>query len=107
MKHGPIALIGPETLVVAVAPDDRLRTKTLSNLEEVKARDGFVVAVGTEGDEELARLADAAFWLPRSDDSIYPLLAAAPLQLLAYELAVELGRDVDKPRNLAKSVTVE
>jgi glucosamine--fructose-6-phosphate aminotransferase (isomerizing) len=107
MKHGPIALIGPETLVVAVAPSDRLRAKTLSNLEEVKARDGFLVAIGTEGDEELERLADAVFWLPRAEESIYPLLAAAPLQLLAYELAVELGRDVDKPRNLAKSVTVE
>jgi glucosamine--fructose-6-phosphate aminotransferase (isomerizing) len=107
MKHGPIALIGPETLVVAVAPTDRLHAKTLSNLEEVKARDGFLVAIGTEGDAELERLADAVFWLPRAEESLYPLLAAAPLQLLAYELAVELGRDVDKPRNLAKSVTVE
>ena len=107
MKHGPIALVGPETLVVAVAPKDRLHGKTLSNLEEVKARDGYLVAIGTEGDDDLEKLADAVFWLPPSEESIYPLLAAAPLQLLAYELAVELGRDVDKPRNLAKSVTVE
>jgi glucosamine--fructose-6-phosphate aminotransferase (isomerizing) len=107
MKHGPIALVGPETLVVAVAPRDRLHPKTMSNLEEVKARDGFLVAIGTEGDAELARLADAAFWLPATDEALVPILAAAPLQLLAYELAVHLGRDVDKPRNLAKSVTVE
>ncbi|HET9594666.1 MAG TPA: SIS domain-containing protein, partial [Anaeromyxobacteraceae bacterium] len=107
MKHGPIALVGPETLVVVVAPSDRLRPKTLSNLQEVKARDGFVVAVGTEGDRELAALADAVFWLPRAEEAVQPLLAAAPLQLLAYELSVALGRDVDQPRNLAKSVTVE
>jgi len=107
MKHGPIALVGPKTLVVAVAPRDRLHAKTMSNLEEVKARDGFLVGVGTEGDEELARLADAALWLPETLEPLAPILAAAPLQLLAYELAVELGRDVDKPRNLAKSVTVE
>ena len=73
----------------------------------MKARDGFVVAVGTEGDRELAALADAVFWLPEASEAIYPLLAAAPLQLLAYELSVALGRDVDQPRNLAKSVTVE
>jgi glucosamine--fructose-6-phosphate aminotransferase (isomerizing) len=107
MKHGPIALVGPETLVVAVAPRDRLHAKTMSNLEEVKARDGFLVGIGTEGDPELARIADAAFGLPDVDERIVPILAAAPLQLLAYELAVELGRDVDQPRNLAKSVTVE
>ena len=107
MKHGPIALVGPRTLVVAVAPEDRLRAKTLASVEQVKARDGFVVAVGTEGDAELAALADAAFWLPPVPEPIAPLLAAAPLQLLAYELAVALGRDVDRPRNLAKSVTVE
>jgi glucosamine--fructose-6-phosphate aminotransferase (isomerizing) len=107
MKHGPIALVGPHTLVVVVAPQDRLHAKTLSNIEEVKARDGFVVAVGTEGDRELAALADAVFWLPPAPEAINPLLAAAPLQLLAYELSVALGRDVDQPRNLAKSVTVE
>ncbi|GEJ56279.1 glutamine--fructose-6-phosphate transaminase (isomerizing) [Anaeromyxobacter diazotrophicus] len=107
MKHGPIALVGPQTLVVVVAPQDRLHAKTLSNLEEVKARDGFVVAIGTEGDRELARLADAVFWLPPAPEPLNPLLAAAPLQLLAYELSVALGRDVDQPRNLAKSVTVE
>jgi glutamine---fructose-6-phosphate transaminase (isomerizing) len=107
MKHGPIALVGPETAVVAVAPGDRLRAKVLGNLEEVKARDGFVIAVGTEGDHELAALADAVFWLPPAEEAVQPLLAAAPLQLLAYQVSVALGRDVDQPRNLAKSVTVE
>ena len=107
MKHGPIALVGPRTAVVVVAPSDRLRAKTLGNLEEVRARDGFVIAVGTEGDEDLRRLSDVFFPLPRTDELIAPLLAAAPLQLIAYELAVALRRDVDQPRNLAKSVTVE
>jgi len=107
MKHGPIALVGPRTAVVVVAPSDRMRAKTLGNLEEVKAREGFVVAVGTEGDEELRRLADVFFALPAVDELLTPLIAAAPLQLIAYELAVALGRDVDQPRNLAKSVTVE
>ena len=107
MKHGPIALVGPRTAVVVVAPSDRLRAKTLGNVEEVKARDGFVVAIGTEGDEDLRRLSDVFFALPAADELLTPLLAAAPLQLMAYELAVAMGRDVDKPRNLAKSVTVE
>jgi glutamine---fructose-6-phosphate transaminase (isomerizing) len=107
MKHGPIALVGPRTAVVVVAPSDRLRAKTLGNLEEVRARDGFVIAVGTEGDEDLRRLSDVFFPLPPTDELIAPLLAAAPLQLIAYQLAVAMGRDVDQPRNLAKSVTVE
>jgi glucosamine--fructose-6-phosphate aminotransferase (isomerizing) len=107
MKHGPIALVGPRTAVVVVAPSDRMRAKTLGNLEEVKAREGFVVAVGTDGDADLRRLADVFFPLPPSDELLVPLVAAVPLQLIAYELAVALGRDVDKPRNLAKSVTVE
>jgi glucosamine--fructose-6-phosphate aminotransferase (isomerizing) len=107
MKHGPIALVHSGTAVVVVAPRDRLRVKTLGNLEEVKARDAFVVAVGTEGDAELARLADVFVPLPPVPEPLVPLLAAAPLQLIAYELAVKLGRDVDRPRNLAKSVTVE
>lgn len=107
MKHGPIALVGPKTAVVVVAPRDELRGKTLGNVEEVKARDGFVVALGTEGDDELRRLADVFFPLPHVGSLLTPLLAAPPLQLIAYELAVALGRDVDKPRNLAKSVTVE
>ena len=107
MKHGPIALVGPRTAVVVVAPRDRLRAKTLGNVEEVRARDGFVVALGTEGDTEMEGLADVFFPLPPVEERLTPLVAAAPLQLIAYELAVALRRDVDKPRNLAKSVTVE
>jgi glutamine---fructose-6-phosphate transaminase (isomerizing) len=107
MKHGPIALVGPRSAVVVVAPSDKLRAKTMGNVEEVKARDGFVVAIGTEGDDELPHLADVFFPLPPVGELLTPLVAAAPLQLIAYELAVALGRDVDKPRNLAKSVTVE
>jgi glucosamine--fructose-6-phosphate aminotransferase (isomerizing) len=107
MKHGPIALVDPATAVVAVVPDDELRAKTLSNVEEVKARRGLVVAVGTEGDRELQEVADEILWIPRTDVRLAPLLAALPLQLVAYEVAVALGRDVDRPRNLAKSVTVE
>jgi glucosamine--fructose-6-phosphate aminotransferase (isomerizing) len=107
IKHGPIALVGPRTAVVVVAPNDRLRTKTIGNLDEVKARDGFVIALGTEGDDELRRRADVYFPMPPMHELLTPLLYAAPLQLIAYELAVSLGRDVDKPRNLAKSVTIE
>ena len=107
MKHGPIALVGPNTAVVVVAPSDNLRTKMIGNIEEVKARDGFVVALGTEGDAELAALADVFFPLAKTDELLTPIVYAAPLQLIAYQLAVALGRDVDKPRNLAKSVTVE
>jgi glutamine---fructose-6-phosphate transaminase (isomerizing) len=107
MKHGPIALVDPDTMVVAVVPADDLRAKTLANVEEVKARRGFVVAVGAEGDAELRELADEVLWIPRTDVRLAPLVAAVPLQLLAYELAVALGRDIDRPRNLAKSVTVE
>jgi len=107
MKHGPIALVSPRTAVVVIAPSDRMRQKTLGNLEEVRAREGFIIAVGTEGDADLARLADVFFELPPVDELVAPLVAAAPLQLIAYALAVALGRDVDKPRNLAKSVTVE
>jgi glucosamine--fructose-6-phosphate aminotransferase (isomerizing) len=77
------------------------------NVEEIKARKGPVIAVATEGDEELARKADDVFYIPRTLDCLQPLLTAVPLQLLAYHIAVQRGCDVDKPRNLAKSVTVE
>jgi glucosamine--fructose-6-phosphate aminotransferase (isomerizing) len=107
MKHGPIALVGPSTAVVVVAPADRLRAKAMGNVQEVKARDGFVIALGTENDRELESLADVFVPLPPVVEPLVPLVAAVPLQLIAYELAVALGRDVDKPRNLAKSVTVE
>ena len=107
MKHGPIALIDETMPVVALAPRDGSRDRMMSNIEEVRARDGRVIAFGHEGDRELAAKADAMIAVPASADLLAPMLMAIPLQLLAYHVAVRLGRDVDQPRNLAKSVTVE
>ena len=107
MKHGPIALIDRTVPVVAIAPQGRLYEKTLSNVEEVKARDGRVIAIASEDDGEIAGKADHVFRLPRTSELLLPILTALPLQLLAYHAAVLRGCDVDQPRNLAKSVTVE
>jgi len=107
MKHGPLALIDPETPTVFVAPRTVLHAKTLSNVEEVRARMGPVIAVGTEGDDDLARLADVFLPIPEVPEVVQPLLSVVPLQLLAYHVARIKGCDIDKPRNLAKSVTVE
>ena len=107
MKHGPIALISPKRPSVFVAPKDAMHDKNISNVEEIKARQGPVIAVATEGDKEIASKADAVFFLPPTLDCLQPLLAVVPLQMLAYHVAVLRGCDVDKPRNLAKSVTVE
>jgi glucosamine--fructose-6-phosphate aminotransferase (isomerizing) len=107
MKHGPIALVDPETPCVFVAPRGPLHAKSLSNVEEVRARRGPVVAVGTEGDDQLASLADVFLPIPDVPEIIQPLVAVVPLQLLAYHVALLRGCDIDKPRNLAKSVTVE
>jgi len=107
MKHGPIALIDPQMPVVVVAPQDSLYPKTLSNLEEVKARGGIVIAVASEHDRDISSVADHVIRIPKTDSFLNPLLAVLPLQLLAYYTAVRRGCDVDKPRNLAKSVTVE
>jgi len=107
LKHGVIALISPEVPSVFIAPDDSVFDKNISNIEEVKARKGPVIAIGTEGDTKLAKVADDVIYIPRCPDYLSPLLTVIPLQLLAYHLAVKLGCDVDKPRNLAKSVTVE
>ncbi len=108
LKHGVIALIGPELPTVAVAPDDAVFEKNLSNIQEVKARKGPVIAIGTEGCERaLERVADDVILIPRTIPLLTPVLTVLPLQLLAYHTAVQLGCDVDKPRNLAKSVTVE
>ncbi len=107
MKHGPIALIDHRMPVVAIAPRGATYEKTTSNIEEVKARDAFVLAVATEGDEEIEAKADIVIPIPPSLDWLQPLLVALPLQLLAYHLGVLKGCDVDQPRNLAKSVTVE
>jgi glutamine---fructose-6-phosphate transaminase (isomerizing) len=107
MKHGPIALVDRETPCVFVAPRGSLHAKTLSNIEEVKARHGWVIAVGTTGDDELSGLSDAFLPIPDAPEIVQPLLAVVPLQLLAYHVARLRGCDIDKPRNLAKSVTVE
>lgn len=107
LKHGVIALINERTPSVFIAPQDGVFEKNLSNIEEVKARRGPVIAIGTEGDEALARVADEVILIPAASEFVVPVLAVIPLQLLAYHVAVELGCDVDKPRNLAKSVTVE
>ena len=107
MKHGPIALIDERTPTVFVIPTDALYEKTASNLEEIRARRGPVIALATEGNERIAKKVDDVIFLPPTLDPLNPLLAALPLQLLAYHIAVARGCDVDKPRNLAKSVTVE
>lgn len=107
MKHGPIALIDAETPSVFVAPRGPLHAKTLSNIEEVRARKGPVLAVATEGDDTVRRFADWVLPVPDVPEMVQPLVAVVPLQLLAYHTARILGRDIDKPRNLAKSVTVE
>ncbi len=107
IKHGPIALIDEMMPVVFIAPRDAVYSKILSNVQEVKARRGRVIAVVTEGDQEITALADHAIAIPETLDQLTPLLSVIPLQLLAYYIAVRRGCDVDKPRNLAKSVTVE
>jgi glucosamine--fructose-6-phosphate aminotransferase (isomerizing) len=107
MKHGPIALIDQNMPVVIVAPKDAVYSKIVSNVEEVKARKGKVIAIVTEGDVEIAKLADDTFPLPPTHDLLTPMLASVPLQLFSYYVAVRRGCNVDQPRNLAKSVTVE
>jgi glucosamine--fructose-6-phosphate aminotransferase (isomerizing) len=107
MKHGPIALIDRDMPVVVLAPQDRLYEKTVSNLMEVKARRAPVIALVAEGERELGKTADAVFTIPDTHPLMSPILFTIPLQLLAYHIAVLRGADVDQPRNLAKSVTVE
>lgn len=107
MKHGPIALIDRELPTVVIAPRDDLYEKIISNIQQVKARGGSVVAVVTEGDREISSMADHVIEIPAVSDCLSPIIAAIPLQLLAYHIAVCKGCNVDMPRNLAKSVTVE
>ncbi|MBN2466427.1 glutamine--fructose-6-phosphate transaminase (isomerizing) [candidate division WOR-3 bacterium] len=107
MKHGPIALIAENVPVIGIVPRDSVYDKMISNLAESKARKGFIIAIGTEGDDSLKELADTVFTVPAAPEYLMPLLVAVPLQLFAYHSAVIRGCDVDKPRNLAKSVTVE
>jgi glucosamine--fructose-6-phosphate aminotransferase (isomerizing) len=107
MKHGPIALIDEEMPVVAIAPKDPWYEKMISQIEQTKARGGLVVVVATDGDELLPGIADHVLWVPQTPWLLGPVTAILPLQLLAYHIAVLRGADVDQPRNLAKSVTVE
>ncbi|MCI0889043.1 MAG: glutamine--fructose-6-phosphate transaminase (isomerizing) [Chloroflexi bacterium] len=107
MKHGPIALIDGETPVVAIVLRDALYEKMLGNISEVKARGGVVIAIATAGDDTIAAQVDDVLWVPPCPPMLAPMLAAVPVQLFAYHTAVHLGNDVDQPRNLAKSVTVE
>jgi glutamine---fructose-6-phosphate transaminase (isomerizing) len=107
MKHGPIALIDEQMPVVAIATQDRVYDKMISQIEQVKARGGIVIAVANVGDEYIGTKADHVLFIPRASELLTPVLTAIPLQLLAYHLAIRRGADVDQPRNLAKSVTVE
>ncbi|MBN1115316.1 MAG: glutamine--fructose-6-phosphate transaminase (isomerizing), partial [Oligoflexia bacterium] len=107
LKHGPIALVDDELVLIAVSPMDDLYEKSISNIEEVSARGGSVIAIGTEGDERLASISDVFIPLPRVSWEFLPILEAVPIQMLALNMAIKKGTDVDKPRNLAKSVTVE
>jgi glucosamine--fructose-6-phosphate aminotransferase (isomerizing) len=114
MKHGPNALIDEKLPVVVIATRDAtseesclLYDKTLSNIQEVKARDGIVLAIATQGDDKVRKIADYVVEIPPVSELLTPILAIVPLQLLAYHIAVRRGCDVDQPRNLAKSVTVE
>ncbi len=107
MKHGPIALLGEDTPVVAVATDSHVFEKLASNLEEVRARGAHVIAIATEGNTTIAQHAEHVLYVPRTRAELQPILAVIPLQLLAYKITMRLGLDVDRPRNLAKTVTVE
>ena len=107
MKHGPIALIDDKTPTVFLVPEDSMYDKTMANLAMIRARKGPIIAIATEGDKQIKKVADDVVYLPKTLEPLYPILATIPLQLFAYHIAVARGCDVDKPRNLAKSVTVE
>ena len=107
MKHGPIALIDSDMPVVVVAPHDEMYKKVLSNIQEIKARRGKIIALVSRGDDTISKIADEVIEMPETLECLEPLIASIPLQLLAYHVAVCKGKDVDQPRNLAKSVTVE
>lgn len=107
MKHGPIAMLDENLTVVAIVPDNDLREKTLSNVEECKARNAPVIIMAVEGDDGVRGYSEDVFQVPRTEKELFPFVGIAPLQLFAYHIAKTLGRDIDMPRNLAKSVTVE
>jgi len=107
MKHGPIALINPEMPTVAIVPKDDMYDKMISNIHEIKSRNGPVIAIATQGDDRIREMVDEVIEIPSTLHFLTPILAVVPCQLLAYYCARFLNRDIDKPRNLAKSVTVE
>ena len=107
MKHGPIALVDDETPVVALCPPGPLYRKMMSNVQQIVARGGRVIAVASKADDEVSAIAEDVIWVPEVSSMLAPVAYAIPVQLLAYHIAVSRGRNVDQPRNLAKSVTVE
>jgi glucosamine--fructose-6-phosphate aminotransferase (isomerizing) len=107
MKHGPIALVDDQTPSVFVMPQGFIYDKVMANLEEIKARGGPVIAIAAEGDKKIEKIADDVIFVPQVEEFLQPIVTVIPLQLMAYHIAVLRGCDVDKPRNLAKSVTVE
>ena len=107
MKHGPIAMIDKNFPTVAIALQDSVYDKMISNIQEIKARKGKVLALATVGDKEISKLVDDVIYIPETIEILSPILAIVPLQLFAYYLTIKKGLDVDRPRNLAKSVTVE
>ena len=107
MKHGPIALVDKNLVVVCLIPSNLIYEKMLSNIEEIKARDGTVIALASEGDREIKEKVDHVFHIPKTNEYLTSILYTIPLQLLAYHIAKKRGCDIDQPRNLAKSVTVE
>jgi glucosamine--fructose-6-phosphate aminotransferase (isomerizing) len=107
LKHGPLALIDENTPTVAICTSDSVYDKMIANIQEIKARKGKIIAIATEGNEEIKKLVEDVFFIPKTLEMLTPMLSVVPLHLFAYYVARELGRDIDKPRNLAKSVTVE
>ncbi|HEY7850110.1 MAG TPA: SIS domain-containing protein, partial [Ktedonobacterales bacterium] len=107
MKHGPIALLDEAVPLVAIATEGKTYEKVVSNIQEARARDAYIVALATEGDEAIRQHADTVLYVPRAPEFFAPLLTVIPLQALAYQVALARGCNVDQPRNLAKSVTVE
>ena len=107
MKHGPIALVDTDIPILFLATHHQLYEKIISNMQDVKSRNGRILAVVTEGDEQVKKIVDSVLEIPQTLNALVPLLSVLPLQILAYYVAVDKGLDVDMPRNLAKSVTVE
>jgi len=107
MKHGPISLIDSQFPTVAIATQDYSYEKVINNIQEIKARNGRILAIATKGDNSISDLVDDVIYVPRTVEVLQPIVNVIPLQLFAYHIADLKGRDVDKPRNLAKSVTVE